>query len=140
MYMYELSLRDVVSHDELCSLIGEQLGIDKLRIGSDIEYWERAGTATALAVGVEISWTEKGFRTFLKWVCNSEITNDDLLIMAKIASQRFGTEVAVGDVRDPMANAMGLYLVFTPLGEVFRAHETSNSDVFEVAIDGIAPW
>jgi hypothetical protein len=136
--MYELSLRDVVSHNDLCIFVGEILGTDKARIGNDIEYWERAGTTTAFDFGVKTSWSRKGFRTFLELLSRTEMADEALLLMAKTASIRFVTQVAVGDVRDPMANALGLYLVFTPTGEVLCAHETSNSEVFELAIDGTA--
>jgi hypothetical protein len=135
MPMYELSLRDRVSREELFCFLSRTLGVDMQMIGDEFDYWDRVRSQSALSVGVGVRWSDRGYRTFLTWVQDSELSDQKLLSLAKEASEEFKTDVAIGNVLRRFG-LLGEFLIIDQTGQVFGSEELSNSDVFELSAVG----
>ena len=132
MNFYEVSLRALVPEDRWKELLGESIGVDLARIGTETEYWERLNTPEPLVVGVTVQSADKGYRTFVKWVQSVELAPSSFLTLASGAAREFATDVAIPNVVDPTDFAVGRYLVVSPDGPTRQAFEVRNSDVFEL--------
>jgi len=134
MEIFELSIRSHVDHDAVFSFLSEALNIAPCLIGNDAAYWERSGSPAQLAVGVKIRWSDNGYRTFVVWYQEAELSGSELLTIAMRAAEFFCTWVAIGDVMVSSNVQCDRFLIATPEGTIWRAHEKSNGELFELDV------
>ena len=135
MEFCELSFRSHLGHEPLCDFLAAALPVSRHLIGEKMEYWDRLGTDQQLAVGVEVQWSERGYKTFLKWVQEAEVPGPQLLTIALAAAREFDTEVAAGDVLETTESQPGRFMVAKPDGTVYKAVELCNGDQFELVLN-----
>lgn len=135
MNFCELSFRSHVDSIPLSDFLSTSLGVDRNLVGEEMEYWDRVGTDHPLAVGVQVQWSELGYKTFLKWIQKAEVSGPQLLTIVLAAAKEFDSEVAAGDVLSPTESLPGQFMVAKPDGTVYKAVELSNGDQFELALN-----
>lgn len=135
MRFYELSFRSHVDERRLCDYLAASLGVDRELLGNEMVYWDRVGTDHPLVVGVQVQWSDLGYKTLLKWVQESEVPGPQLLAIALAAAREFDTEVAAGDVLEPTESLPGEFMVVKPDGTVYKAVELCNGDQFELVLN-----
>jgi len=140
MNFYELSVRTLLSEEQVRQFLAARLGVDLQRIGSEADYWDRLKTSAPLMLGLTVLGADEGYRTLVRWVQDAELSPGALLTLAAEAARAFVTEVAIADVVEPTDFAVGQYLIVSPDGRVRKAFETENSARFELQpLPGGAP-
>jgi hypothetical protein len=132
MALHELSVRSLLTANEAKEFLARHLGIDPRQIGTELEYWERAGTPSPLALGLTVRPSEAGYRSLLTWVQDDDLPSTSWLSLAADAAKQFRSDVAIADVIHPTEFAVGRYLVISPDGEMHPAIESQNSAIFEL--------
>lgn len=132
----ELSLREHVDQPRLTTFLADVLSVEKVKIGSHIDFWKSIGTPAELSIGLVVKFSASGFKTFATWHQKADMAPLELLKIAERASKHFMTEVAVGDCLGSPGASTDRFLVVTPESQLYRAYAISNSDVFEVVREG----
>jgi hypothetical protein len=132
----ELSLRAHVDLPQLAAFLSESLGVAPSLIGSAADFWERYGRSDRILVGLNVQWSSSGFRTFLNWYQDRELSSLELLMLAKSASKQFDTDSALGNFLCPPEDSADQFLVVTPDARLYRAYSTMNAGVFDVEYIG----
>jgi hypothetical protein len=128
----ELSLRTHVERRRLEAFVSEWFGVEPDRIGSALDFWESSASPSEILLGLDVQWSDTGFRTLVSIYRKTDLPNVSQLKLAESASKLFNTDVAVGDFTEPCETAIDQFLVVTPDGRIYRAYATQNADVFEV--------
>lgn len=134
MNFYELSLRSLVNEEQIRQFLAAHRGLNLPQIGTELEYLDRIGTATPLRLGLEVLFSETGFRTFAKWIEEAELSPNTFATLAAAAARCFGTEAVIGDVLTPSEEPDYYFLLFHPSGAMKRAIVSDNTGVFDVRL------
>lgn len=134
----EFSLRKYVARLDLESFLSQALGVKPDRIIGSADFWKKYDESDEPLVGLDVQWSSSGFGTFLNWYQNFSSSYIDLLNLAASASRSFNTDVALGNFIDSPEVSTDQFFVVTPDAQLYRAHATENSDVFDVELDGPA--
>jgi hypothetical protein len=136
MHLYELSIRIHVAFSQVRALLSSVLGVGLSQVVKQREFWDSIGEECQKAAGLTVRWGESGYRTYVEWAQQHEMSDREFLRIAGELAGRCGADVAIGDFIDAPDGAMDLFLVATPDGMLRRASATSNADVFEVEFYG----
>ena len=132
MEFCELSFRSAVAYAPLRDFLATVLRKDRNLIGQDSEYWDRLGTDHHLEIGVEVKWSDIGYKTFLKWVQDADLPGSQLFAIAFEAAKQFATDVALGDFMASIEATNGSFLVFTHDLFAYNVYDVCNRDQFEL--------
>ena len=133
MDIYEISILNQVSFEQVALIVSKFRNIPIQKIGTQEAYFNQLFTTDALEIGISIQYQSKGYKSFVELTLTHEMTESEFVQMVCQFAKILNTDVTIGDVTSKNEFSMGEYLVIGSDQKYQRAYEERNdAEMFDV--------